>query len=612
MGIDTAKRYVKAGLNPVPLQKGGKIPIRKNWGSPINKEVDDFEFEEIGICTGAVSGGLEGIDFDLKYSDNPDNLWNTWKSKVPHEILEKLTVSTTKNDGYHVLYRTDVSEGNKKLAKNSDKEVLIETRAEGGYLKCYPSDGYTIIYGDLEKINKITDYERAILMSTSILFDETLVKEKKYYSDEKEYKDPFPDYNSDPKTGIDLLEKHGWVIERESNIWVEFTRPGKTSGVSAGYNLEGNFFYVHTTSTDFESEKLYANSAIFCMLEEDGNFKKGYRKLSDMGFGSSATISPEKMVDDLSFLSRDGEDEEKLEQAIDGTIPIGISYGWSKLDEYLVWKDNTLNFLLSFEGVGKTYMTLHQLVALAVVHGKKFALSCGENEVYEVKQFLIEAASGKKISHFKGNLSELRKYKDFVNAHFFIIRNDTHYTVEQILERAEKLKELYDITAIFIDPFSYYKKDPTNQYAYVDNLLSVLNLFSKTVCAVIMSLHPVTEATRAPKDKEGYPQCPSRYDAVFGNMWSNRSDSFVVYHRVPNHRVPAMRRIMEVRVEKVKNIGTGGHVSPVDESMSLTYKEVDGFTGYFDTDGNNPMYNALNRGKEVKELPRELPNVDIF
>ena len=382
MNKQIAKNYLKAGLNPVPLAKGGKIPIRNDWGSPINNDIDNYDFDEIGICTGAVSGGLEGIDFDLKYADNPDELWEEWKSKVPSEILKKMVVCKTVNNGYHLLYRTNISEGNKKLAKNERKEVLIETRGEGGYLKCYPSEGYEVIYGDLEEINSISDLERAILMSTSLLFDKTISKSKKYYSDNKEYKDPFPKYNSDPDIGIDLLLEHGWTIVSEGELWVELTRPGKTEGVSAGYNLEGNFLYVFTTSTEFDTEKPYSNSAIFCELEAEGDYTLGYKKLGKLGYGNlKQEEGEEEDLTDLSFISKEGEDEERLLQAIDGTIPLGLSYGWEALDEYILFKENSLNFILAFEGVGKTYMELHKLLSLSVKYGKKFGIVCGENAV---------------------------------------------------------------------------------------------------------------------------------------------------------------------------------------------------------------------------------------
>jgi len=619
MNREIAKEYLESGLNPVPLAQGGKIPVRKDWVSPINDDIDSYDFDEIGICTGAVSGGLEGIDFDLKYADNPDELWEDWKERVHRDILEKLVVCKTINDGYHVLYRTNVTEGNKKLAKNERKEVLIETRGEGGYLKCFPSEGYEVVYGSLTEINTITDSERAILMSASILFDKTLSKKKKFYSDDKEYKDPFPRYNEDPDIGIDLLIEHGWTVLRESDDWVDLTRPGKTEGVSAGYNLEGNFLYVFTTSTDFETEQPYSNSAIYCMLEAEGDYVKGYRMLGKLGYGKkeSEEENDEDLVD-LSFISKDGEDEEKLMQAIDGTIPLGLSYGWKSLDEYILFKENTLNFILAFEGVGKTYMELHKLMALAVIYGKKFAVSCGENEVASTKRILIEAVSGRDISYFKDNMDEFQKYKDFVNAHFFVFKNEVHYTVEDILKRGEILKEEYGIDGLLIDPFSYYKRPLTNSYSYTDDLLSKLNIYSKQVCSIYMTVHPVTEATRAPRDSEGYLKPPTQYDAIGGNIFANRCDHFMVYHRIRNHKAPQMRRIMELRQYKVKDESTGGQVTPVNESVTLTLKTVDGFTGYFDAGGNNPMYKnfiksyGIEKKEEVKEIPKMNPSDDIF
>ncbi len=619
MSREIARKYKESGLNPVPLKQGGKIPIRNDWGSPINSDIDKYEFEEIGICTGAVSGGLEGIDFDLKYADNPKELWDDWRLRVPRDILEKLVVCKTINNGYHVLYRTNVTEGNKKLAKNERKEVLIETRGEGGYLKCYPSEGYEVVYGDLTEINTISDTERAILMSTSLLFDKSISKTKKFYSDDKEYKDPFPKYNQDPDKGIDLLLKHGWTIERESDLWVELTRPGKTEGVSAGYNLEGCFLFVFTTSTEFETEQPYSNSAIFCMLETEGDYRVGYGKLADMGYGdkrgksktSQESEDDDDDLDSLSFLSKDGEDEERLLQAIDGTIPLGLSYGWKTLDEYVLFKENSLNFILAFEGVGKTYVELHKLMALSVLYGKRFAVACGENEVSSIKRILIESISGKEIAYFKGNMNEFKKYKEFVNTHFFIFKNDYHYSIEDVLKRGEVLNEKFGIDGLFIDPFSYFKRPLTNVYSYNDDLLSKLNIYSKQVCAVFMSVHPTTDATRAPRDSEGYLKPPTQYDAIGGNIFANRCDHFLVYHRIRNHKIPQMRRIMEIRQYKVKDEQTGGSVTPINESVTLTLKEVDGFTGYFDKAGDNPMYNAFKKS-QGKSIPKMQPTPDIF
>ncbi len=65
---------------------------------------------------------------------------------------------------------------------------------------------------------------------------------------------------------------------------------------------------------------------------------------------------------------------------------------------------------------------------------------------------------------------------------------------------------------------------------------------------------------------------------------------------------------MEIKVEKVKDILTGGSVTPADKSLSLTYKTFNGFTGYFDSHDNNPMYNAT---RKEGDLPKCEPK-DVF
>lgn len=612
---ETAKEYLDAGLNPVPLNKGDKVPNIKDWGSPINENLSQYNFEEIGICTGSVSGGLEAIDLDLDVLDNAEEVWAEWKSKIPKNILKKLVVAQTKSGGYHVLYRTSVVEGNKKLASKANKEVIIETRGQGGYVKCFPSDGYEIIYGSLTDIQFLEEYERNVLITTSKLYDESIKAKKTFYAD-GEYNDPFPDYNNDPDIGLDILEGHGWEILREDKEWVYLRRPGKRrDGVSATYNIDGCFLYVFSTSTDFETEKPYSNSAIYCILEHDANYKKGYRELRKKGHGTILKVvhragnEEEESLDDLSFISWPGEDETKLEQFIDGTVPLGLSFGWPELDEYFVYKENTLTFILAFEGVGKTFMMLHKLASLATLYGKKFAICCGENDVDTVKRYLLEALCGKPVSYYKDKRAELQLFKDFMYSHFFIFKNETFYSVEDVLERGEKLKAKHDIDGLFIDPFSYFRKPANNVYNYNDDLLSRLNIYSRQVAGVFMSVHPNTEAARAPLDQEGYLKAPTKYDAIGGNMFANRSDGFLVYHRITNHRVPALKRIMEIRSAKIKDYDTGGSITPVNESTALTYKTYDGFTGYFDSNNVNPIHNA--QTKHVKKIERRpLPKVN--
>jgi hypothetical protein len=56
-------------------------------------------------------------------------------------------------------------------------------------------------------------------------------------------------------------------------------------------------------------------------------------------------------------------------------------------------------------------------------------------------------------------------------------------------------------------------------------------------------------------------------------------------------------------------------VTPIHETTSLTYKTWDGFTGYFDSENRNPMYEAqkkVTKKAEKKPLPKLSPGDGIF
>jgi hypothetical protein len=616
---DAAKEYHKMGLNPVPVvttTEGKLVPGREKWKTPIGPDIDNFPFDSVGVACGDASKGLEVIDFDLDVleDESPKEFMSKWKRAIPDTILDKMVISQTKSGGYHLMYKTGVREGNKVFAriKRGEKyKTLIESRGEGGYVNCPPTRGYVFVKGDFSQLTEIDSQERSLLIESCRAYNEKNVLKKVSKAPSLDYEDPFPSYNNDPEKGLSVLVDDGWEVLRRGEEWVQLMRPDKRSqGVSATYNLDSNFLYVWSTNTPFDTETPYNNVAIFSILVHGGDFKKGYKELASLGYGvkRDTLAEAEGEDEDFSFISWPGENEKKLNQFIDGNVPLGLSFGWPSLDPYFVYKDKSLNFILAFEGVGKTFMMIHKLVSLATLYGKKFALCCGENEVDTIKRYILEALTGKKVSYYKDRRPELQVFKEFMYAHFFIFKNETFYTVEDVLDRAEKLGAKYHIDGLFIDPFSYFKKPSGNAYNYNDDLLSRLNIYSHNIMSVFMSVHPNSESARAPKDAEGYLKPPSRYDTIGGNIFVNRCDGFLIYHRITNHKVPKLRSIMEVRSAKVKDWDTGGSVTPANESTSLSFKTVNGFTGYFDKNGINPIFKSMGG---VPEAPRKgLPGIN--
>lgn len=626
-GKETAKQYLSYNLNPVPVSVDSKEPLREAWTKSImtEEEIDAYAFDAIGIATGINSGGLEAIDFDLKNADDPDKIMKTFKSKVPKTLLKKLVIQRTVSGGFHMIYRCEDISSSKKLAKNEKGEAIIETRGEGGYIKAYPSEGYKLLQGSFDKIPIITPEERLQIFISAKMLNSTIIKDanKKRSHEESEYLKKFPEYNNDITIGIELLEKHGWVLHSEDNIWINYSRPDtKSRDLHGGYHKEGRFFWCFSTAQDvFEIEKAYNNHAIFAELECDGNYKKAYAKLYEMGFGDSKdtikTVTEAEQEDweeqliSLSFLSDEIEENSYLEQAREGEILQGKSTGWDELDIYMRLKDHSTNFGLGYDGIGKSVFMNSLAVASNVLHDWKWGMIMPENRTAMSRRRLIEAASGRNIESFNNEEKLFNKYVEESRENFKIISNKKHYSLYDVLEMGQRLYEYYGINALLIDPFNFFKVTG-DSYGHNNDILSKMRVFSESYCAIYTMAHPSSFAPRNNKGGDGFLTAPSKYDIQGGADFPYRVDDFFVLHRVNNHPDKDVRRTMQIIMEKVKEEETGGKRHDSGTWTELIWETRDGFTGYWDEAGNNPIYKAQMAKLGVRAQMKRVSVEDAF
>jgi len=261
----------------------------------------------VAIICGAISGNMEVIDIDVKYNPGIDaTLFHDLQTFYP-KLFAKLRIHKTPSNGYHIIYRVDANHkvpGNIKLAgryatdeeiqaqidrgsKRPNKEVnFLETRAEGGYILCPPSLGYSIHQNN--PIPTITWEERCSIIRLCESYT-TIVKEapkpKPTKSEESWYdENPFEHYNraTDP---TELVTGFGWKYSHENNFFIWYTRPDKQRGVSLSWNKEKHIFYVFTSSTELQANKGYHPSTILSELGFAGDKSKTYHWLVGNGFG---------------------------------------------------------------------------------------------------------------------------------------------------------------------------------------------------------------------------------------------------------------------------------------------------------------------------------------
>lgn len=304
--------YLEAGFSVLPIRED-KRPALTTWedlqreamtpqeledvfsGRTIREKIKTFTTPAgVGIITGAVSKNLEVVDVDTKH-DTTGTLWDDLRELLENhlpDLFPSLTIARTRSGGYHIYYRIQGQqpEKNLKLANNEAREVIIETRGEGGYVVAYPSPGYSFIQGDPSTTPEITPEERALILSITRSFNQ-LQEEKPrpratptaiFSSSENS---PFEDYNHRGDV-VGLLEGHGWKVVRERGDKVDMLRPGQTDSKTSGnFHTGKRLFYNFSTSSPWLDVGAHSPAKIYTLLECNGDYKEAYRSLLAQGYG---------------------------------------------------------------------------------------------------------------------------------------------------------------------------------------------------------------------------------------------------------------------------------------------------------------------------------------
>lgn len=192
-----------------------------------------------------------------------------------------------------------------------DGKVQIETRGEGGLFLCAPSEGYDLMQGSWETLPVFTPQERKSLWeaartdssdlasaSAPIMEPPALRPAAQPLFDPYEGLSPAEDFNLRGDVRA-LLLRHGWTLCTSKSENEEWTRPGKTSGVSATLRkMDGiEIFYVFSSNAlPFEAQQGYNPFQVYTLLEHDGNASRAAETLLKEGeFG-------QKEIPDYDYL----------------------------------------------------------------------------------------------------------------------------------------------------------------------------------------------------------------------------------------------------------------------------------------------------------------------
>lgn len=348
--VDVSRRYIESGLSVVGCSN--KMPVTP-WTELQSRYATENEVlqwqsrsaDQIAIICGEVSGSsnrdgvlcaMEVIDIDAKYHLKPKEFVKDLMENLKElfgEDISYLPMVQTKSGGYHIYYRCEVVQGNKKLAHRhpTEKELkenpklkkvcFIETRGEGGYVIAPPSDQYNPVpsMGSLTEIPILEIEEREALMELLRSYNEYIVEEitkPKKVSTGAIYEDtPWAAYDQTDEW-MDVLKNNGWTAVSQTNEQIFWRRPGSKNKQSANWHKGKRLFYVFSGNTAFEPEKAYAPNAIYAILEHDGDFGAAARSLSDLGYGKVWSKRDLITIDKVAQYKIDGYNWQQIVDAV--------------------------------------------------------------------------------------------------------------------------------------------------------------------------------------------------------------------------------------------------------------------------------------------------------
>jgi len=337
--MSEAIRLHKAGFKVIPTNNpslpNGKKPLcswKKYQEEQTEQDVRDiFSLPNVGGMALLTGKGIEVIDIDLKYALSKDfelKFFDALVEAIGFETFDKLIQTKTISGGYHLIYKTNVSEGNLKLAsrytidsekknENDKVRVLLETRGEGGYILIPPTNGYTYDTPsrDITKISLITDSQRNEIINVCRSFDEI----KETYQKTKaalpieiigSHKTTIEAFN-DSHSCADLLENSGWQFKYSRGGNDHYVRPGKSlsEGIGAGFQPSTNLVRIFTTSSEFEGDKTYNPFQTYAHLNFNGDYSKACSELYSLGYGDRLKKNRDSYADKLNALSSSNQNE---------------------------------------------------------------------------------------------------------------------------------------------------------------------------------------------------------------------------------------------------------------------------------------------------------------
>lgn len=377
----------KKSIIPIQEFKGNHKPNLFSWDSfktqPANLlQLNQWHKDKKTVSFALITGydDIEAIDIDskiLKTKQERDSFLKEYFNLLNTHIddfYKKFCIVQTQSGGYHILYKSKLVEGSKKIAKpKGHKEALIETRGLNGFVYIYK-----VVKGrQYHEIDYISDEDRKILWQISETYNYQETIQPKVKVNKTKVKDgltPWEDF-ANKNSILDICSDDFDIVAHKKKSTL-IKRKGADSYFSGHIFDDSNKMYLFSSGTIYPYEQPLNSFDVYTYKHFGGDYSAATKQAYSDGYGDRYELEEQPVTETAETIETEfplhifpsviqnyiKECNSKLNASIDfmsvsflwlmsvligNTLKIRVKSGW--VDSPVLWIS-----VIGSAGVGKT------------------------------------------------------------------------------------------------------------------------------------------------------------------------------------------------------------------------------------------------------------------